>query len=85
MKTEIIELIENIISENDTLNLYSSYSSCGADYKECPLCGARDKIVYNIGKQINEISMGTLDHADDCMYLMIKKLEAMIDFNHINC
>lgn len=70
------ETIEDIIGKiKDSLSWTEvGYSGgCRVDRNYCPICGADEVIRYNSNQP--RITMDTLEHEDDCVYTLIRKLE----------
>lgn len=72
--------IEQIIDDmKDSINYtdlgYSAGQSIDRNY--CPICGADEVIRYNSDQP--RITMETLEHEDNCLYSLVRKLEKELE------
>lgn len=76
MDYEIEQIIDDIKDSLGDVDMgYSGGQSIDRNY--CPICGADDVIRYNSDQP--RITMGTLDHSEDCAYSLIRKLENKLE------
>lgn len=72
------KLIEEIISKNSDINLTYESDGNGPDYKTCPLCNATEKMIYKNGELVFSPTMSSIEHSDDCLYVLINKLSMLL-------
>jgi len=76
MRYALEKIIDDMKDSLDYTDLgYSGGQSVDRNY--CPICGADDVIRYNSNQP--QITMNTIEHNSDCLYVLVRKLEKELE------